>query len=213
MISFGDVAASGGYYLSCNADSIYADPMTITGSIGVFSMFFNTQSFFKDKLGVTFDGVHTSKQPDAMTMYQPLTDMQKKFLQNDVDSIYRDFTARVAAGRHKRITYIDSIGQGRIWSGEKALQLGLVDQIGGVQDAVACAARMAKTTSYRLHEYPEPENILDLLINNYKQSLKAKTIREDLGDEGVRWYQMMSDYQSQAGVPQAKLPFVFSLNP
>jgi protease-4 len=104
--------------------------MTITGSIGVFSMFFNTQSFFKNKLGITFDGVHTSKQPDAMTLYQPLTDMQKKFLQNDVDSIYRDFTSRVAEGRHKRISYIDSIGQGRIWSGEKALQLGLVDQIG-----------------------------------------------------------------------------------
>ena len=213
VISFGDVAASGAYYLSCNADSIFSDPMTITGSIGVFSMFFNTQTFFKNKLGITFDGVHTSKQPDALTLYQPLTDMQKKFLQNGVDSIYQDFTSRVAEGRHKDISYIDSIGQGRIWSGEKALQLGLVDRIGGVQDAVNCAARMAKTSSYRLQEYPEPENFFDLLINNYKQSLKAKTIREDLGEDGVRWYQMMCDYQSQAGVPQAKLPFVFSLNP
>jgi protease IV len=213
VISFGDVAASGGYYLSCNADSIYADPMTITGSIGVFSMFFNTQSFFKNKLGITFDAVHTSRQPDAMTLYQPLTDMQKKFLQNDVDSIYHDFTFRVAEGRHKSINYIDSIGQGRIWSGEKALQLGLVDRIGGVQDAVACAARMAKTTSYRLREYPEPESLFDLLINNYKQSLKTKSIQEDLGEEGMRWYQMMSEYRSQAGVPQARLPFVFSLNP
>ncbi len=213
VVSFGDVAASGGYYLSCNADSIYADPMTITGSIGVFSMFFNTQSFFKNKLGITFDGVHTSRQPDAMTLYQPLTNMQKKFLQNDVDSIYHDFTSRVAEGRHKSINYIDSIGQGRIWSGEKALQLGLVDRIGGVQDAVACAARMAKTTSYRLREYPEPESLFDLLINNYKQSLKAKSIQEDLGEEGVRWYQMMAEYRSQAGVPQARLPFVFRLNP
>jgi protease-4 len=213
VISFGDVAASGGYYLSCNADSIYADPMTITGSIGVFSMFFNTQSFFKNKLGITFDGVHTSRQPDAMTLYQPLTDMQKKFLQNDVDSIYHDFTSRVAEGRHRSINFIDSIGQGRIWSGEKALQLGLVDRIGGVQDAVACAARMAKATTYRLREYPEPESLFDLLINNYKQSLKAKSIQEDLGAEGVRWYQMMSEYRSQTGVPQARLPFVFSLNP
>jgi protease-4 len=213
VVSFGDVAASGGYYLSCNADSIYADPMTITGSIGVFSMFFNTQSFFKNKLGITFDGVHTSRQPDAMTLYQPLTDMQKKFLQNDVDSIYHDFTSHVAEGRHRSISYIDSIGQGRIWSGEQALQLGLVDRIGGVQDAVACAARMAKTASYRLREYPEPESLFDLLINNYKQSLKAKSIQEDLGEEGVRWYQMMSEYRSQAGVPQARLPFVFSLNP
>jgi protease-4 len=213
VISFGDVAASGGYYLSCNADSIFADPMTITGSIGVFSMFFNTQAFFKNKLGITFDGVHTSKQPDAMSLYQPLTDLQKRFLQNDVDSIYRDFTSRVAEGRHRNINYIDSIGQGRIWSGQEALKLGLVDQIGGLQDAVACAARMAKTTSYRLREFPEPENIFDLLINSYRQSMKAKTIREDLGDEGAHWYQMISDCQSQTGIPQTKLPFEFSLNP
>jgi protease IV len=213
VISFGDVSASGGYYLSCNADSIFADPMTITGSIGVFSMIFNTQDFFKNKLGVTFDGVHTSRQPDAITMYQPLTDLQKKFVQNDVDSIYHDFTSRVSEGRGKAITYIDSIGQGRVWSGEKALRLGLIDRIGGVQDALDCAARMAKLKSYRLHEYPEPENFLDLLLNSYKQSVKMKTIREDLGEQGTRWYKMMTDYQAMSGVPQARLPFEFNLLP
>ena len=213
VISFGDVSASGGYYLSCNADSIFADPMTITGSIGVFSMVFNAQTFFKNKLGITFDGVQTAKQPDAITMYQPLTDMQKKFIQNDVDSIYYDFTSRVASGRNRSITYIDSIGQGRVWSGEKGLKLGLVDRIGGVQDALDCAARMAKLKTYRLREYPEPENFLDLLLNNYKQSVKAKAIREDLGEQGVKWYQMISEYQSSAGVPQARLPFEFNLIP
>jgi protease-4 len=213
VISFGDVSASGGYYLSCNADSIFADPMTITGSIGVFSMLFNTQTFFKNKLGITFDGVHTAKEPDAVTMVQPLSDLQKKFLQNSVDSIYHDFTSRVASGRNKTITYIDSIGQGRIWSGEKALQLGLVDRIGGVQDALDCAARMSKLKTYRLREYPEPENFLDLLLNNYKQSVKTKTIREDLGEQGAKWYLMMSEYQSMTGVPQARMPFEFSLIP
>jgi protease-4 len=213
VLSFGDVSASGGYYLSCNADSIFADPMTITGSIGVFSMLFNTQSFFKNKLGITFDGVHTAKEPDALSIVQPLTDLQKKFLQNDVDSIYHDFTSRVASGRNKSISYIDSIGQGRIWSGQKALELGLVDRIGGVQDALDCAARMAKLKTYRLREYPEPENFLDLLLNNYTQTVKAKTIREDLGEQGAKWYQTMSDYQSISGVPQARLPFEFSLIP
>ncbi len=213
VISFGDVSASGGYYVSCNADSIFADPMTITGSIGVFSMLFNTQTFFRNKLGVTFDGVHTARQPDAITMYQPLTDLQKKFMQNDVDSIYHDFTSRVADGRHTSREYIDSIGQGRIWSGKKALQLGLIDRIGGVQDALDCAARMAKLKTYRLREYPEPENWLDLLLNSYTESVKAKTIREDLGEQGARWYQMMSDYQSMAGTPQTRLPFEFSLIP
>jgi protease IV len=213
VISFGDVAASGGYYLSCNADSIFADPMTITGSIGVFSMLFNTEAFFKNKLGVTFDGVHTAKQPDATTMYQPLTDMQKKFIQNDVDSIYHDFTSRVAEGRNRDIAYVDSIGQGRVWSGEKALQLGLIDRIGGIQDALDCAARMAKLKSYHLREYPEPENFLDLLINTYAQSVKMKAVQEDLGEQGTRWYKIMSSYQSMSGVPQARLPLAFSLIP
>jgi protease-4 len=213
VLSFGDVSASGGYYLSCNADSIFADPMTITGSIGVFSMLFNTQNFFKNKLGITFDGVHTAKEPDALSIVQPLTDLQKKFLQNDVDSIYHDFTSRVAFGRNKSIAYIDSIGQGRIWSGEKALQLGLVDRIGGLQDALDCAAGMAKLKSYRLREYPEPENFLDLLLNNYTQTTKANAIREDLGVEGAKWYRTMSDYQNLSGVPQTRLPFEFSLIP
>jgi protease IV len=213
VISFGDVAASGGYYLSCNADSIFADPMTITGSIGVFSMLFNTESFFKNKLGITFDGVHTAKNPDAITMYQPLTDMQRRFIQNDVDSIYHDFTSRVASGRGKSIGYIDSIGQGRVWSGEKGRLLGLVDRIGGLEEALDCAARMAKTKTYSLREYPEPENFLDLLLNSYQQNIKMKTIHEDLGEEGAKWYQMMSYYQTMAGVPQTRLPFEFNLLP
>jgi protease IV len=210
VVSFGDISASGAYYLSCNADSIFADPMTITGSIGVFTMLFNAQSFFKNKLGITFDGVHTAKEPDELTLVQPLTDMQRRFLQNGVDSFYHDFTSRVATGRSKSIEYIDSIGQGRIWSGEKALQLGLIDRIGGVQDALDCAARMAKLKSYRLNEYPEPQNFLDLLLNNYKQTVKAKAIREDLGEEGAVWYQTMSSFQSMTGVPQARLPYTFS---
>jgi protease-4 len=213
VLSFGDVSASGGYYLSCNADSIFADPMTITGSIGVFSMLFNTQTFFKNKLGVTFDGVHTAKQPDALSMFEPLTDMQRKFIQNDVDSIYHDFTSRVAEGRNKDITYVDSIGQGRVWSGEKALKLGLIDRIGGVQDALDCAARMAKLKSYRLHEYPEPENFLDLLLNGYAQSVKTKTVQNDLGEQGARWYKMLSVYQSMSGVPQARIPFELNFTP
>jgi protease IV len=213
VISFGDVSASGAYYLSCNADSIFADPMTITGSIGVFTMLFNTQSFFKNKLGITFDGVHTAKEPDAITLYQPLTDMQKRFIQNGVDSFYHSFTSRVAEGRKKEISYIDSIAQGRIWSGENALRLGLIDRLGGVQDALDCAARMAKLKSYRLQEYPEPENILDLLLNNYKPSVKLKAIREDLGEEGAYWYKTVQDYQSMSGVPQTRLPFQFSLIP
>lgn len=211
VISFGDVAASGGYYLSCNADSIFADPMTITGSIGVFSIILNTQSFFKNKLGITFDAVQTAKQPDAITMVQPLTNMQKQFLQNDIDSIYHDFKSRVAEGRKRDINYIDSIAQGRVWGGNKALNLGLVDKIGGIQDAVNCAARLAKTNDYRLREYPEPKNFLEMLLNDYKETVKLKSIREDLGDQGLKWYKSMTDFKSMAGVPQMRLPFELNI--
>jgi protease-4 len=211
VVSFGDVAASGGYYLSCNADSIFADPMTITGSIGVFSVIFNTQSFFKNKLGVTFDAVQTARQPDAITMVQPLTDLQRRFLQEDVDSIYYDFKRRVADGRKKDIGYIDSIAQGRVWGGEKARRLGLVDEIGGIQDAIRCAARLAKTSSYRLREFPEPKNFLDLLLNDYKETVKMRSIRQDLGDAGLKWYRTAADLQSMAGVPQMRLPFMLDI--
>jgi protease IV len=187
--------------------------MTITGSIGVFTMLFNTQSFFKDKLGITFDAVHTAKEPDAISLVQPLTDMQKRYIQNGVDSFYQSFLTRVADGRKKDVPYIDNIAQGRIWSGDQALQLGLVDRIGGMQDALDCAARLAKLKSYRVAEYPEPENIFDLLLNNYKQSAKEKAIREDLGDQGAYWYSMMQNYRSVSGIPQTRLPFQFSLVP
>ncbi len=207
VISFGDVAASGGYYLSCNADSIFADPMTITGSIGAFSIIMNAQSFFKNKLGVTFDDVHTAKEPDAITLARPLTEMQRRFLQNDIDSIYHDFKSRVADGRKKDINYIDSIAQGRVWGGQEALDLGLVDEIGGLQDAVNCAARLAKTNDYRLREFPEPKNFLELLLSDYKETVKIKSIREDLGDQGLKWYKTMTNFKSMAGIPQMRLPY------
>ncbi|MFN2440563.1 MAG: S49 family peptidase, partial [Chitinophagaceae bacterium] len=144
VVSFGDVAASGGYYIGAVADSIFASPNTITGSIGVFGLIPNMQGFFNEKLGVTFDGVKTATYADGGTVYRPLSEGEKNFAQETVDRIYLQFKQRVAQGRKKDIAYIDSIAQGRVWSGEDALRLGLVDKIGGLQNAVDCAARMAK---------------------------------------------------------------------
>src|SRR6476620_8322494 len=117
VVSFGDVAASGGYYISCGADSIFANPNTITGSIGVFGIIPNMESFFKDKLGVTFDGVKTAPYADAGGVYRPLNETEQKLVQAGVDRTYLQFKQRVAQGRKKQITYIDSIAQGRVWSG------------------------------------------------------------------------------------------------
>jgi protease IV len=207
VISFGDVSASGAYYLSCNADSIFAEPDCITGSIGVFSVIPNTQQFFKDKLGVTFDGVQTAREPDAISMFQPLTEFQRRFLQSSVDSIYLGFKTRVANGRRKDIQFIDSIAQGRVWSGQQALQLGLIDRSGSIQDAVDCAARMAKTSDYRLREYPEPKGLVDLLLNNYKKSVKMQAMKDELGTGGMQLYDALSNLRSGIGLNQARLPF------
>ncbi|MBN8852522.1 MAG: signal peptide peptidase SppA [Sphingobacteriales bacterium 50-39] len=207
VISFGDVAASGAYYFSCHADSVFAMPGTITGSIGVFIVVPNLKNFFNNKLGVTFDGVKTAPEADPLTITKPLTPFQRQRLQNDVDSTYLDFKTRVADGRHRTIEYVDSIGQGRVWSGARALGLGLVDRIGTLQDAIDCAARMAKTSDYSLREYPEPKSLLDQLLGGYKHSMSSKAMQEQLGEDGYKTWSIIKKAKSMVGVSQAKLPF------
>ena len=209
VLSFGDVSASGGYYLSCNADSIFAQPNTITGSIGVFTILPNMQKFFNNKLGMTFDAVRTAPDADALSIVKPLTDAQKMWLQKDVDSIYRTFTSRVAEGRKKDRKYIDSIGQGRVWSGTRALQLGLIDRIGGLQEAIDCAARMAKVSDYRLREYPEPQNFIQQLLGGYKQNATTAAIKQELGVDGMRTYRAIKKVKQMMGNSQARMPFDF----
>jgi protease-4 len=207
VISFGDVAASGAYYLSCNADSIFALPGTITGSIGVFTIIPNLQGFFKDKLGVTFDGVKTAPEADIMTVTRPLSPAERVLIQNDVDTIYKDFKTRVARGRGKSMDFVDSIAQGRVWSGTLGLSLGLVDRIGNLQDAIDCAARMGKTSDYRLLEYPEPKGFLDRLLGSYKRSVSVKAMKDEIGEEGYRTYSTLKKVKSMVGVAQTRLPF------
>ncbi|THU35916.1 signal peptide peptidase SppA [Niastella caeni] len=211
VVSFGDVAASGAYYLSCNADSIFAQTNTITGSIGVFTMLPNMQKFFNDKLGITFDGVKTGPQADMLSATKPLTSAQRMYLQNSVDSIYYTFKERVAQGRRKDINYIDSIGQGRVWSGTRALELGLVDRLGGLDDAIACAARMAKISDYRLREYPEPHNVLDMIFGGYEKDATQSAMKKELGEDGMKTYQTIKRVKQMVGVTQARMPFEMTI--
>lgn len=207
VVSMGDYAASGGYYISCDADSIFAQPNTLTGSIGVFSIVPNMQGFFSNKLGVNFDGVKTSPYADAGSITRPLTEAEKRFFQNDVDSIYSDFKSRVANGRKLDPAVVDSIAQGRVWTGQRALALGLVDRLGNIEDAVACAARMAKLKEYTLREYPEPKSALDLLFSNYKKYTQAETVKNELGEEGWKLYSRMKQIREDFGKPQTRMPF------
>ena len=207
ILSFGDYAASGGYYMSCGADSIFTQPNTLTGSIGVFSIVPNLQKFFTDKVGVTFDAVKTSPYADMPTASRPMTEMEKKFMQNDIDSIYNTFLHRVSAGRRIDVALVDSIGQGRVWTGTRGIQIGLADKVGGLQDAVDCAARVARVKEYRIREYPEPLSWFDSFIGGYKKTMEAKAVERELGEDGMKIYQSVKNIRQGIGTAQARIPF------
>ncbi|OLY92612.1 protease-4 [Cnuella takakiae] len=209
VMSFGDVAASGGYYMAAGADSIFAHPNTITGSIGVFTLIPNMQGFFNNKLGITFDGVKTAEFADAGGVYKPLNTTEKQIIQSGVDQIYDRFKQRVATGRKRSITYVDSIAQGRVWSGEDALRLGLVDKLGGLQDAIDCAARMAKTNNYRLREYPEQGDWFNRLLNKATNDQPGIQIREQVGQENYEVFKQLVQIRSWTKGVQARIPFYF----
>ncbi|HRO48225.1 signal peptide peptidase SppA [Agriterribacter sp.] len=207
VVSMGDVAASGGYYISCAADSIFAQPNTITGSIGVFGIVPNMQDFFKNKLGVTFDQVKTTPYADIGTTVRPLTEGEKQIIQAAIDTIYHDFKTRVADGRKKDMLLVDSIAQGRVWTGSRAMQIGLVDRLGGLNDAIACAAGMAKLKDYSLREYPEPVSFWDMLKSSYSKTVKAKAIREELSYSQYQLYEQLQRIRQRVGTAQTRLPY------
>jgi protease-4 len=212
IVSMGDVAASGGYYIACNADSVFANANTITGSIGVFSIVPNFQSFFKNKLGITFDRVKTAPYADMGSGDRPLNETEKRFFQSATDSIYFTFKTRVADGRKKDVVYIDSIAQGRVWTGSRGLQVGLVDRIGTMQDAMDCAARMAKVDSYRVKEYPEKKTFLEQIMSSYKKSVTTKLIKDEIGVDQVRILKELKQVKQMIGIPQTRLPFMVDIN-
>jgi len=207
VLSFGNYAASGGYYMSCGADSIFAQPNTLTGSIGVFSIVPNMKKFFGDKLGLTFDGVKTGAYADMATVARPLNDVEKRYMQSGVDSIYQTFLTRVAGGRKMSVPMVDSIAQGRVWTGSRAIGLGLVDKLGGLQDAINCAARMAKLKEYRIKEFPEPMSWWEKLFGGYKNTAKANAIKEELGVQGFQIYTSLKKLKQLTGASQARMPF------
>ncbi|RYY98508.1 MAG: signal peptide peptidase SppA [Chitinophagaceae bacterium] len=206
VVSFGDVAASGGYYIGTAADSIFAAPNTITGSIGVFTLLPNMGGFFNDKLGITFDGVKTGAYADAPNVFRPMTAAEGAFAQREVDRIYSVFKQRVATGRRKDIAYIDSIAQGRVYSGSRALELGLVDRIGSLDDAVRCAAKLAKSKSYRLREYPEEKGWFSDLLDREKEE-PAVQLQQQLGAEQYAAFRQLVDLNRLCRIPQARMPF------
>jgi protease-4 len=205
IASFGDVAASGGYYIGCAADSIFVQPNTITGSIGVFGIIPNFQNLMTNKLGITFDGVKTGKYADIMATNRPMTAGEKFIIQNELNRIYSGFVSRVADGRKKSKAYIDSIGGGHVWIGTDAVQIGLADRIGSFNDAIKAAAKKAKLKKYKVVEYPDVIDPWKSLMDEGTDRIKTYYTKQELGDNYML-YQQMKKVIASSGI-QARMPF------
>jgi protease-4 len=205
VVSMGDVAASGGYYISCAADRIFAEPNTITGSIGVFGMIPNAQKALSEKLGITVDTVNTNKHSDVGTILRGASGIEYGYIQQSVERIYDVFITKVAQGRHTQKNNIDSIGQGRVWSGVDALKIHLVDELGGISNAVAYAVKMAKLPNYKIIELPKQKDPLQELLGNGKEEMETRAMKTNLGEQYIYIKQLKNVLQLK-GV-QARLPY------
>lgn len=205
IVSMGDYAASGGYYISCAADTIVARPNTITGSIGVFGLLFNAKDMFKNKLGITFDGEKTGKYADIGDMSRAMSDEERAIIQEEVEKIYDTFITHVSEGRNISKSAVDSIGQGRVWTGSDAKKLGLVDVLGGLNDAIEIAAKKANLTNYRTIALPEQKEFFEQLMEDINTEVSTTFTKQQLGESYI-YYQKLNELVNEKGI-LAKLPF------
>ncbi|MFO7723317.1 MAG: signal peptide peptidase SppA [Bacteroidales bacterium] len=207
IVSMGDYAASGGYYIACAATKIVAQPNTLTGSIGVFGVMPNMQKLFSDHLGITFDEVSTNSNSSLGNVMRPLKPFEYQMLQRYVEDFYTHFVGRVADGRGMSPEAVDSIGQGRIWSGSDAQAIGLVDELGGLNDAIRIAADEAGLKNYRVVEWPlQKDPFLKLMQQLSGEASIETAIRKNLG-QNYAWFEMLATLNELKGI-QARLPFV-----
>jgi protease-4 len=211
VVSMGDVAASGGYYIACKADSIFAEQNTITGSIGVFGIIPVLQNTMKNKLGITFDTVRTGRYSAFGTPFYDFSPEESRMIQTRVDGIYEDFLRIVSEGRGMTRDEVHAIAQGRVWSGAKALEIGLVDQIGGLDRAVQAAAKLAKVEKYRTTEYPRTKTGLEQILERLAQTrdrdntIRTWLLRSEMGDL-YPMYKSLQDFRESDGI-QARMPY------
>ena len=210
VVSMGDVAASGGYYIACASDKIYASPNTITGSIGVFGLLWSFEELFSEKLGLTFDQVKTNKFADLGSTNRPLTDQEYDLIQEGVVDVYNTFTSKVASGRKMNQRDVDNIGQGRVWSGANAIKINLIDEFGGLAEAVKGAAEMAGLEDYRLTELPLQKDPIQQFIESLEEDIQASWLKHQLGDQ-YKYYKTLHDLKNIKGI-QARMPLQFIID-
>jgi protease-4 len=209
VASMGDVAASGGYYIVAPADTIIANPNTITGSIGVFSVLPNAQKFFNNKLGINMDVAKTNPYADIGNPFRPLKNEEEELLRFSVEKIYDTFVSHVSEGRNMTWDEVDAIGQGRVWSGTNALENGLIDAFGGLNQAIEIAAKMCGIEKYRVVELPVLEDPLQLFLKGISENTRMRILKKELG-EYYKYLEQLEDLENMSGV-QARLPFKVDL--
>ncbi len=210
IVSMGDMAASGGYWISTNADYIFAEPTTLTGSIGVFGIIPNMKGLFNDKLGITFDEVMTNKNADYIDVMKPLSPYQHNKLDESVIDIYTKFTQLVARTRKLDVAFVDSIARGRVWAGADAKEIGLIDEFGGLEAAIKYAAEKADLgDAYRLVEYPKRKDFVQQLMDELTGQVSTRLIHNELG-EYATYYEQMQSLKEMQGV-QARVPFFMEI--
>ncbi|SED08013.1 protease-4 [Tenacibaculum sp. MAR_2009_124] len=210
VVSMGNVAASGGYYIACNADKIVAEPTTITGSIGVFGMLPNANEL-ANKLGINAEQVSTNKSPNY-SLFEPMDKRFYDVTKKGVEETYKIFVDRVSSGRGMNFEEVDAIAQGRVWTGKEALANGLVDELGGLNDALALAAELAEVDDYRVRNYPNYKKELkeSLKLSPFGKSSKQEVLEELLGEEELRAYKAIKDFKNLRGI-QARMPFLYDI--
>ena len=210
VVSFGDVAASGGYYISCAADRIIAQPNTITGSIGVFSIIPNFSELLNDKLGITTDVVKTNKNSDLLSLSRSMTNYENELFQKYTVQAYDTFLSHVAEGRNMTKEQVDFIGQGRVWSGENAKEIGLIDDFGGLEDAIKLAAEIAGVEEYHTVSLPAQPSPIEQFFKNATDNIRLRIIKNELGDK-YRYYEYLKKTTHYNGVI-ARMPYDIYVN-
>lgn len=205
IASMGDMAASGGYYIACAADSILADRTTITGSIGIFGMIPNAQKLMTDKLGITQDVVTTNEHSDMISLTRPMSVFERDLMQQRIEDGYDTFISRVAEGRKMDKTAVDAVGEGRVWAATNAKEIKLIDAYGGLTDAINLAKKMANLDNYRIVNLPKLKDPFEELLKEFSGSARVSFMKDEMG-EGYKYYEQLRSMISQKGI-LARIPY------
>jgi len=210
VVSMGNYAASGGYYISAPASRIYASPVTISGSIGVFGLLPNAGKLIHDKLGISTETVSTNTFSDFPSVFRPMSVYERDVMQKSIEKTYGEFVNNVATGRKMAKASVDSIGQGRVWTGRSAVKLGLIDEMGGLDDAIRGAAKLAGFEDYSIKEYPVTTDPYTKLLSGFAGEIKMGFLKKELGDN-LKIYEEVREITGISGI-QARLPYFIEIH-